>query len=137
MDAKTKKMVNDLIEAKLNDFFLKNLQFRARKLGDTPQDVKQLSNQAGVTKIVNNATQNYLPLAGGNMIDGANIGTGSTTGTIIAAATSQKIGFHGKAATIQQTNTAGNTTAGATYGTNEQKMLNDAYSALRNKGLLS
>lgn len=36
----------------------------------------------------------YLPLAGGTMDDGANVVLGSTTGTKIGTATSQKLSFY-------------------------------------------
>lgn len=133
----TKKMVEDIIDRKLNDFFIKNISFRAKKIGDTSTDLRQLATNAGVNQTIVQQLTNYFPLAGGDLNDGANIGTGSTTGTEIATAASQKLGFHGTAPTVQQPNTAGNVTAGATYTATEQAMLNDAYSVLRNKGFLS
>lgn len=43
----------------------------------------------------------YLPLAGGTLDDGANITVGSTTGTKIGTATTQKIGFYNAAPVAQ------------------------------------
>jgi hypothetical protein len=85
------------------------------------------------------------PLGGGGsvggsditMADGKNIIVGSTTGTKIGTATTQKLAFYGAAPIVQQINTAGAVTAGATYTASEQKMLTDAYTCLRNLGLLS
>ena len=69
----------------------------------------------------------FLPLGGGTMTDGANVALGSTTGTQIGTATSQKLGFFGKTPVVQQT--GGAATAGASYTSTEQGMLNAAYSA--------
>lgn len=49
----------------------------------------------------------------------------------------QKAGFYGKSPIAQQANTAGAVSASGTYGANEQKMLQDCYTLLRNIGLLS
>lgn len=38
--------------------------------------------------------QPYLPLAGGTLTDGANVAVGTTTGTKIGTATTQKLGFY-------------------------------------------
>lgn len=43
----------------------------------------------------------YLPTAGGTLSDGANIAVGATTGTQIATATTQKLGFWGHAPAAQ------------------------------------
>jgi hypothetical protein len=77
----------------------------------------------------------YLPLTGGTLSDGANIVLGTTTGTKIGTAVGQKAAFFGATPVIQQT--GGVATAAATYGTNEEGMLQRAYNALRAYGLLS
>ncbi len=51
----------------------------------------------------NITASSYLPLAGGTMTDGANIILGTTTGTKIGTATSQKLGFFNATPVIQQT----------------------------------
>jgi hypothetical protein len=75
----------------------------------------------------------FLPLAGGTLADGANIVLGSSTGTQIGTATSQKIGFFGKTPAVQPT--VGAATAGATYTSAEQAMLQATHDAIRTLGL--
>lgn len=136
-EAQIRKIVQSIVDKNLADYFQKTSAFRARKLGDTSTDARQLATNAGVTAVVQQTVAGYFPLTGGDLNDGANIGTGTSVGTQFGTSAAEKIGFHGKAATVQQNNTAGNVSAGATYTSNEQAMLNDAYSALRNLGLLS
>jgi hypothetical protein len=69
----------------------------------------------------------------GSVLDGTNWSFGTTTGTQIGTATSQKIGFFGKTPIVQPT--MGSATAGGTYTATEQGMLQAAYNALRNLGL--
>jgi hypothetical protein len=69
----------------------------------------------------------------GSFLDGVNLTFGTTTGTKIGTATSQKIGFFGKTPIVQPT--MGAATATATYGTNEENMLNAVYAAVRALGL--
>lgn len=71
----------------------------------------------------------------GSWADGVNITLGTTTGTQIGTATGQKIGFYGATPVVQQT--GGAATAGASYTSAEQGMINRMYSALRALGLLS
>jgi hypothetical protein len=71
------------------------------------------------------AGSGYLPLLGGALADGANVVLGSSTGNQIGTASSQKLGFLGATPVVQQT--LGVKTAGATYGTNEQTMLQLIY----------
>lgn len=59
------------------------------------------------------AIANYLPLAGGTMTDAANIAVGSTTGSKIGTAASQKLGFFGATPVVQQSKVA-DPTGGAT-----------------------
>lgn len=50
-----------------------------------------------------NAEAASLPVTGGSLTDGANIAVGTTTGTKIGTATSQKLGFFGATPVAQQT----------------------------------
>lgn len=75
----------------------------------------------------------FLPLSGGTLTDGANVVLGSTTGTKIGMATTQKLGFFGKTPTVQPT--MGAATAGSSYTSAEQAMLNAVYAAVRTLGL--
>jgi hypothetical protein len=70
-----------------------------------------------------------------SVADGVNYVFGTTNGTKIGTATGQKIGFFNANPVAQQT--GGNLTAAATYGANEQTMLNRVYTAMRNLGLIA
>lgn len=69
----------------------------------------------------------------GSWGDGVNVTLGSTSGTQIGTAPTQKLGFFGKTPTTQPA--LGAATAGATYTSNEQAMLQAVYSAVRALGL--
>jgi hypothetical protein len=75
----------------------------------------------------------FLPLAGGTLTDGANVALGTSTGTKWGTATNQKQGFFGKTPVVQPT--MGAATAGSSYTSAEQAMLNAVYSAIRSLGL--
>jgi hypothetical protein len=60
-------------------------------------------------------------------------GCRSTIGTQIGTAPGQRLGFFGKTPTTQPT--MGAATAGATYTSNEQSMLQAVYNAVRSLGL--
>ena len=75
----------------------------------------------------------FLPLAGGTLADGANVVLGTSTGTQIGTATSQKLGFFGKTPAVQPT--VGAATAGASYTSVEQAMLQAVHDAVRALGL--
>ncbi len=62
-----------------------------------------------------------------------NITLGTATGTQIGTAATQKLGFFGKTPAVQPT--MGAATAGTTYTTNEQTMLQAVYNAVRALGL--
>lgn len=126
MDDQTKNTIQMMIDASIK----KAISFPAKKLGDTPTDLRQLVPKSFLEDF-------YFALAGGTLDEGANIELGIITGTKIGTATNQKLGFYNKAPIVQPTNTAGNVTASGTYGSNEQKMLNDSYTTLRALGLLS
>jgi hypothetical protein len=69
----------------------------------------------------------------GAFADGVNMTIGTATGTQIGTAANQKLGFFGKTPITQPT--LGAATAGSSYTTNEQAMLNAVYSAIRAIGL--
>jgi hypothetical protein len=71
----------------------------------------------------------------GSILDGIEIPLGTSTGLQIGTGSTQKVGFLGATPAAQQT--GGSKTAGSSYTTNEQTMLQDAYSALRTFGFLS
>ena len=60
-----------------------------------PAPVASVSDDRVVCSVVGTDALPYLPLAGGTLGDGANLALGTTTGTRIGTATSQKLGFWG------------------------------------------
>lgn len=96
----------------------------------------RLASVAAGTSTITSITDNRqcFPVAG-SVADGIEWTIGSTNGLQIGTASTQKLGFLGATPAAQQT--GGSDTAGATYGTNEQGMLQKAYNALRTFGLLS
>jgi hypothetical protein len=69
----------------------------------------------------------------GSFTDGVNFTFGMATGTQIGTAANQKLGFFGKTPVVQPV--LGPATAGTTYTSNEQTMLNAVYAAVRALGL--
>jgi hypothetical protein len=69
----------------------------------------------------------------GSFADGVNLTFGTVTGTQIGTAANQKLAFFGKTPIVQPT--LGAATAGTSYTTNEQTMLNAVYAAVRALGL--
>ena len=69
----------------------------------------------------------------GSFADGVNLTLGTSTGTQIGTAANQKLAFFGKTPVVQPT--LGAATAGTSYTTNEQTMLNAVYAAIRALGL--
>jgi hypothetical protein len=88
---------------------------------------------AGATSLSSIADNRQCFDVVGSWADGVNITLGSATGTQLGTAPTQKLGFFGKAPTIQPT--MGAATAGSTYTTNEQAMLQAVYNAVRTLGL--
>lgn len=84
-------------------------------------------------RIALTASLAFLALSGGALADGANVALGSTTGTRIGTASTQKLGFLGAVPAAQQT--LGAATAGGSYTATEQVMLQKVYDALRTFGL--
>lgn len=74
---------------------------------DSANDLLKIRNAANnnwVTLGTLSATNlNHLSQAGGTMAEGANIAVGTTTGTKIGTATSQKLGFFNATPVVQQT----------------------------------
>jgi hypothetical protein len=89
-----------------------------------------VSGATTITSITDNR-QAFIP--SGSWFDGSVIVVGTSTGLQIASATSQKLGFFGTAPVVQPTIGAG--TAGTSYTTNEQGMLQRVYNAVRALGL--
>ena len=69
----------------------------------------------------------------GAFADGVNLTLGTLTGTQIGTAANQKLAFFGKTPVVQPT--LGAATAGTTYTSNEQTMLQSVYNAIRTLGL--
>jgi hypothetical protein len=69
----------------------------------------------------------------GAFADGVNLTFGTVTGTQIGTAANQKLAFFGKTPVVQPT--LGAATAGTSYTSNEQTMLNAVYAAVRALGL--
>jgi hypothetical protein len=69
----------------------------------------------------------------GSFDDGVNLTFGTVTGTQIGTAVNQKLAFFGKTPVVQPT--LGAASAGTSYSTNEQTMLNAVYAAIRGLGL--
>jgi hypothetical protein len=69
----------------------------------------------------------------GSIADGVNLTLGTLAGTQIGTAANQKLGFFGATPVVQPT--LGPATAGASYTSNEQTMLNAVYAAVRALGL--
>jgi hypothetical protein len=88
---------------------------------------------AGATTITSITDARVAFTVVGSYADGVNITFGSTTGTKIGTATTQKLGFFGKTPIVQPTVGAG--TAGGTYTATEQAMLQAVFNAVRNLGL--
>lgn len=69
----------------------------------------------------------------GSWADGVNITLGTTTGTKIGTSTGQKLSFWGATAVVRPT--MGSATAGASYTSNEQTMIQTMWNLLRTIGL--
>jgi len=69
----------------------------------------------------------------GSVADGVGLTLGTATGLKIGTGTSQKLGFYNKTPVVQPT--MGAATAGGTYTSTEQGMLQAVYNAVRNLGL--
>jgi hypothetical protein len=74
-----------------------------------------------------------LTVGSASVADGGNVAVGTSTGTQIGTATNQKLGFFGKTPAVQPT--MGSATAGSSWTSNEQAMLNAVYAAIRALGL--
>jgi hypothetical protein len=99
----------------------------------TTPHVRLATVAAGTTKISSITDNRQCFNVVGSWADGANIALGNTIGTQIGTSPGQKLGFFGKTPTPQPT--MGTATAGATYTSNEQAMLNTLWSVIRALGL--
>jgi len=99
----------------------------------TTPHVRLATVVTGATTITSVADTRVAFAVIGSFADGVNFAFGSTTGTQIGTATTQKLGFFGKTPIVQPT--MGSATATSSYGTNEQTMLQAAYNAVRALGL--
>jgi hypothetical protein len=88
------------------------------------------TTSSAISSIVDNR-QAFTVL--GSFLDGVNLTFGSSTGTQIGTAPSQKLAFFGKTPIVRPT--MGAATAGTSYTTNEQAMLEAVYNAVRDLGL--
>jgi hypothetical protein len=99
----------------------------------TTPHVRLATVVAGATTISSITDNRQCFNVAGSWADSVNITLGSATGTQIGTAPAQKLGFFGKTPTTQPA--MGAATAGATYTSNEQAMLQAVYGAVRALGL--
>lgn len=160
-----KKDTEKLIDKRLREFVFNELGFKMQRKVDTPLDATQVVPKRYVDKqlllyllltggtISGNLTvdgvvifNSALTVAGAGTFESpvtfdSNVtvdGTFSALGnTTIGASSTNTLGFYGKTAITRQASTLGGVTSGSNYTTTERAMLNDAYSVLRNLGLLS
>lgn len=88
---------------------------------------------AGTSTITSIADNRQCFHVAGSIADGLNLALGSATGTQIGTASTQKLGFFGHMPTVQPT--MGAATAGSSYTSVEQGMLQAVYNAVRTLGL--
>ena len=100
----------------------------------TTAHVRLATVAAGATTITSIAdAQGLAYTVLGTFADGVNLTFGTSTGTQLGTAASQKLGFYGKTPIIQPM--MGAATAGSSYTSTEQGMLNAVYAAVRALGL--
>jgi hypothetical protein len=99
----------------------------------TTPHVRLASVAAGATTIATITDARLAFVVCGSRADGANMVLGTATGTKFGTAPAQKLAFYGATPVIQQT--LGAKTAAATYGANEQTMLQNIYNLARTLGL--
>ncbi len=99
----------------------------------TTAHVRLATVLAGATTITTLTDARVAFAVLGSYADGVNLTLGTVTGTKIGTATSQKLAFFGKTPVVQQA--LGANTAGATYTSNEQSMLQLVYNLARTFGL--
>jgi hypothetical protein len=99
----------------------------------TTAHVRLATVVAGATTITSITDARVAFHVAGSFVDGANLTFGTVTGTQIGTAATQKLAFFGKNPVVQPT--MGAATAGASYTSNEQAMLNAVYAAVRALGL--
>lgn len=99
----------------------------------TTAHVRLATIAAGATAISSIVDNRQCFNVVGSWADGVNVTLGTSIGTQFGTAPGQKLGFFGKMPTTQPA--MGSATAGATYTSNEQAMLQAVYSAVRALGL--
>ncbi len=99
----------------------------------TTPHVRLATVVAGATTISSITDNRQSVNVSGSIAEGVNFVLGTATGTKFGTATSQKIGFFNHAPVIQPT--MGSATAGGTYTSAEQAMLQAVYDAVRALGL--
>ena len=99
----------------------------------TTAHVRLATVVAGATTITSITDARVAFNVVGTFVDGANLTLGTTTGSQIGTAANQKLAFFGKTPVGQPT--MGAATAGTSYTSNEQTMLNAVYNAVRALGL--
>ena len=99
----------------------------------TTAHVRLATVVSGLTTITSITDARIAFDVAGSFVDGTNLILGTTTGTQIGTAANQKLAFFGKTPVVQPI--LGASTAGATYTTNEQMMLQAVYNAVRALGL--
>lgn len=99
----------------------------------TTPHIRLASVAAGATTITTITDNRQCFPVAGSIADGVNLTLGTTTGTKIGTANTQKLGFFGATPVIQPT--MGAATAGTSYTANEQTMLQAVYNAIRTLGL--
>ena len=88
---------------------------------------------AGSSSITSIADARVAFYVVGSFADGVNLTFGTSTGTQIGTAANQRLAFFGTTPVVQPT--LGAATAGPSYTSNEQTMLNTVYAAFRALGL--
>lgn len=99
----------------------------------TTAHVRLATVVAGVTTITTITDARVAFNVIGSFVDGVNLTFGTSTGTQIGTAASQKLAFFGATPIVQPT--MGAATAGTSYTSHEQTMLQAVYNAVRALGL--
>jgi hypothetical protein len=99
----------------------------------TTAHVQMATVVTGPTTIASITDARVAFCVAGSFVDGVNLTFGTSTGTQIGTAANQKLAFFGKTPAVQPT--MGTATAGASYTSNEQTMLQAVYNAVRALGL--
>jgi hypothetical protein len=99
----------------------------------TTAHIRLATVQAGASTVTGITDARVAFNVVGSFADGVNLTVGTSTGTQIGTAANQKLAFFGNTPVVQPT--LGAATAGASYTSNEQTMLQAVYNAVRTLGL--